>query len=144
MNARSFHRKEEPQLSYRKTIIAAALAAVALPAVAQQDAPNDAKAFVDATCNTCHPLQARVGTGNTEEGWYTVLRMMTNHGVGVPPEKQPALVAYLEKTYPVRGRPDAKVLPGPTKVTMRSWGVPTPGSRPHEIGRASGRARVEI
>ena len=119
-------------MSPRKTIIAAALAAAALPVMAQQDAPNDAKAFVDATCNTCHPLQARVGTGYTEEGWYTVLRMMTNHGVGVPPEKQPALVAYLEKTYPVRGRPEAKVIPGPAKVSMHAWQVPTPGSRPHD------------
>ena len=119
-------------MSPRKTIIAAALAATALPAMAQQDAPNDAKAFIDATCNSCHPLGARVGTGYTEEGWNTVLRMMVNHGVGVPPEKMPALVAYLEKTYPVRGRPEAVVVPGPMKVTMRAWEAPTPGSRPHD------------
>src|SRR5919199_7026493 len=103
MATRSFH-GGGPQLSPHKTIIAAALATSALPAIAQQDAPNDAKAFVDATCNSCHPLQARVGTGYTEEGWYTVLRMMTNHGVGIPPEKMPALVSYLTKTFPVRGR----------------------------------------
>ena len=119
-------------MSPHKTIIAAALAAAALPVFAQQDAPNDAKGFVDATCNSCHPLQARVGTGYTEEGWYTVLRMMTNHGVNVPPEKMPSLVAYLEKTYPVRGRPEAVVVPGPNKVTMHAWEVPTPGSRPHD------------
>ena len=119
-------------MSPRKTIIAAALAATALPAMAQQDTPNDAKAFVDGTCNTCHPVQARVGSGYTEEGWYTVLRMMMNHGVGVPPEKMPSLVAYLEKTYPVRGRPEAVVVPGPMKVTMKAWQVPTPGSRPHD------------
>src|SRR5438067_8881165 len=132
MSAPLISPEEEPQLSPRKAIIAAALAAAAVPATAQQDAPNDAKAFIEATCNSCHPLGARVGTGYTEEGWSTVLRMMINHGVAVPPEKMPALAAYLEKTYPVRGRPEAVVVPGPMKVTMKAWQVPTPGSRPHD------------
>src|SRR5438067_9630077 len=38
--------EEEPQLSPRKTLIAVALAATALPATAQQDAPSDPKAFI--------------------------------------------------------------------------------------------------
>jgi len=112
------------------SLIASAL--LAIPAWAQQDAPQDPKAFVDGACNTCHPLSARVGTGYTEDGWHTVLRMMMNHGAPVPPEKEPALVAYLAKTYPVHGRPDAVVVPGPVKVTMRAWQVSTPGSRPHD------------
>ena len=123
-------------MSPRKTFIAVALAATALPAAAQQDAPkdtpNDAKAFVDATCNSCHPLSARVGTGYTEEGWYSALRMMANHGVPIPPEKLPSLVGYLTKTFPVHGRPDAVVVPGTAKVAMTAWQVPTPGSRPHD------------
>jgi len=119
-------------LSPAKTLAAAALAAWWLPAFAQQDAPNDAKAYVDATCNTCHPLNARVGTGYTVDGWNTVLRMMINHGAAVAPEKVPSLVAYLEKTYPVRGRPDAVVVDGPVKVAMTAWQAATPGSRPHD------------
>ena len=45
-----------------------------------QDSADPGKAMVDATCNSCHPLSARVGTGYTPEGWDTVLRMMQNHG----------------------------------------------------------------
>jgi virginiamycin B lyase len=124
--------EEEPQLSLKLTVIGAALAASALPAAAQQDTPNDPKAYVEASCNTCHPLSARVGTGYTEDGWNTVLRMMRNHGAPVQPEQMPALVSYLAKTYPVRGRPEAVVVPGPMKVSMQAWQVPTPGSRPHD------------
>ena len=112
------------------SLIASAL--LALPVWAQQDSPNDAKAFIDANCNSCHPLSARVGTGYTEDGWNTVLRMMMNHGANVPPEKMAALATYLEKTYPVKGRPEAVAVPGPMKVTMKAWQVPTPGSRPHD------------
>ncbi len=119
-------------MSPRKTLIAAALAAATLPATAQQDMPNDAKAITETTCNACHPLNARIGTGYTQDGWNTVMRMMINHGAPVPEEKVPALVDYLSKTYPVRGRPDAVVVPGPVKVSMHSWQVPTPGSRPHD------------
>jgi len=123
--------EEEPQLSLAKsTLIATALAA--FPAWAQQDAPQGGKAFVDATCNTCHPLSARVGTGYTGEGWQTVLRMMTNHGVQIPAEQMPAALDYLAKTYPVKGRPDAVAVPGPVQVTMKAWQAPTPGSRPHD------------
>ena len=111
-----------------------------MPVAAQQDAPkdtpNDAKAFVDATCNSCHPLSARVGTGYTEEGWYSALRMMVNHGVPIPPEKLPSVVSYLTKTFPVHGRPDAVVVPGTAKVAMTAWQVPTPGSRPHDPAAA--------
>jgi virginiamycin B lyase len=123
-------------LSPKRAVIAAALVAIALPLIspvwAQQDAPNDAKAFVDANCNSCHPLNARIGTGYTEDGWHTVVRMMMNHGAPVPPEKEPALVAYLSKAYPVRGRPEAVVVPGDAKVTITAWQAPTPGSRPHD------------
>jgi virginiamycin B lyase len=42
------------------------------------------------------------------------------------------LKAHLVKTYPVKGRPDAVIVNGPLKVSMKAWPVPTPGSRPHD------------
>jgi virginiamycin B lyase len=103
-----------------------------LIALGQASLEEQGKKFVDATCNTCHPLSARVGTGYTPEGWDTVLRMMTNHGAQVPADQLPAAKAYLVKTYPVSGRPAAVLVGGPMKVSMKSWPAPTPGSRPHD------------
>jgi virginiamycin B lyase len=112
-------------------LVAAVLLSFAVPAWSQ-DTADVGKAMVDATCNTCHPIGARVGSGYTPEGWDTVLRMMTNHGVAVPADKLPAMRDYLAKTYPVKGRPDAVLVPGPLKVSMKAWQAPTPGSRPHD------------
>src|SRR3954466_6298658 len=123
--------EEEPQLSPTKTVIALALAAFAVPAWSQ-DSADPGKAMVEGTCNTCHPLSARVGTGYTEDGWKTVMRMMKNHGAPVPAEQEPAMLSYLVKTYPVKGRPDAAIVPGPLKVSMKAWDAATPGSRPHD------------
>ncbi len=111
----------------KRTLIATALMALAAPAWSQ-----DGKALVDATCNTCHPLTARVGSGYDERGWNTVMRMMINHGAPVAAENAPAMLDYLIKTYPIKGRPDAVVVPGPVKVSMKAWPVATPGSRPHD------------
>src|SRR5229473_7164803 len=87
-------------------LIAAAMCA-ALPAWSQGSPEDQGKQLVEAQCNSCHPLSARIGTGYTAEGWDTVLRMMTNHGVAIAPDKLPLMRDYLAKTYPVKGRPDA-------------------------------------
>src|SRR3954454_4927134 len=123
--------EEERQLSPTQTLVAVALAAFAVPAWSQ-DSADPGKAMVEGTCNTCHPLSARVGTGYTEDGWKTVMRMMKNHGAPVPAEQEPAMLSYLVKTYPVKGRPDAAIVPGPLKVSMKAWDAATPGSRPHD------------
>jgi virginiamycin B lyase len=115
----------------RSAIAISTLFSSMVPAWAQ-DAAHPGKAIADAQCNSCHPLGARVGSGYTEEGWKTVMRMMTNHGVPVPPDQLAALTDYLAKTYPVKGRPDAVLVPGSAKVSMKAWQAPTPGSRPHD------------
>jgi len=105
----------------------------ALPASAQKSSSEDrAKKTIEATCNTCHPLSARVGTGYDAKGWRTVMRMMVNQGAKVPKEEIGPITQYLIKTYPVKGRPDAAVIKGPLKVSMKIWQAPTPGSRPHD------------
>jgi len=114
---------------FRLTAIASAFLACTAPTWAQSP---EGKAIVDATCNSCHPLNARVGSGYTPEGWKTVLRMMSNHGAPIQPEQLPSMLDYLSKTYPVKGRPDAAVVPGPVKVSMQAWQAKTPGSRPHD------------
>jgi virginiamycin B lyase len=124
--------EEEPQLSpTTKTLVAVAFASFAVPAWTQ-DTADPGKAMVEGTCNTCHPLSARVGTGYTPEGWQTVMRMMKNHGAQIPADREPAMMAYLVKAYPVKGRPEAVIVPGPIKVTMKAWPVGQPASRPHD------------
>jgi hypothetical protein len=97
-------------------------------------AQDKAKATVEATCNTCHPLSARVGSGYDAKGWHTVMRMMVNHGAPVPKDQMEAMTQFLIKTYPVDTgrRAKASLISGPVKVTMKIWPAATPGSRPHD------------
>src|SRR4051812_34368104 len=67
-------------------VVVVAFAGGPLSALAQ-DATDEGKKVVDATCNTCHPIAARTGSGYTPEGWDTVLHMMMNHGVPVSADK---------------------------------------------------------
>ena len=78
---------------FRITAIASLVLSSAAPAWAQGPA-SEGKALVDAKCNACHAIGARVGSGYTAEGWKTVLRMMTNHGVPVSAEELPACLLY--------------------------------------------------
>jgi len=113
-------------------LISIAALCTAIPVAAEEADLEKGKQLVDATCNGCHPIGARTGSGYTLEGWQTVLRMMTNHGVPVSADQAGPMLAYLAKTYPVKGRPDAVVVPGPLKVSMKAWQAATPGSRPHD------------
>src|SRR5712692_2175257 len=113
-------------------LIAAAALCAALPAWSQGSLEDKGKQLVEAQCNGCHPLSARIGSGYTAKGWDTVLRMMTNHGVAIAPDQLGPMKAYLVKAYPVEGRPAAVLVPGPVKVSMKSWQASTPGARPHD------------
>ena len=90
------------------------------------------KEIVQAKCNTCHAFEARVGSGYTEKGWRTVLRMMSNHGAPISKEEIAVMVPYLTKNFPEKGKPAAVVVSGPVKTTMKIWPAATPGSRPHD------------
>jgi len=113
-------------------LTAVALLCSTLPAWGQSSTEGKGKASVDALCNTCHPLSARVGSGYTAKGWRTVMRMMTNQGAPVPKDHVAAMTAYLIKTYPEKGKPAGVVVPGSAKVSMKIWQAATPGSRPHD------------
>src|SRR2546427_1716487 len=112
--------------------MAAALLCSALPAWSQELPEGKGKEMVAALCNSCHPFYARLGGGYTAEGWRTVMRMMANHGVNVPADQVATITEYLTKNFPEKGKPAGVVIPGPAKVSIKAWRVPTPGSRPHD------------
>jgi len=90
------------------------------------------KDMVAANCNSCHTFFSRLGAGYTAEGWRTVVRMMANHGVAVPANQIDPMTEYLIKNFPEKGKPTGVVTPGPVKISIKEWTVPTPGSRPHD------------
>jgi virginiamycin B lyase len=116
----------------RALLLAALVPAATLPAAGQSLPEGRGKEFVAAQCNSCHPFFARLGSGYTPEGWRTVLRMMTNFGVAIPADQLDTVTEYLSGNFPEKSKPAGVVLPGPVNVTMKSWTVPTPGSRPHD------------
>ena len=116
----------------RVSLMAAALLGFAFPSWSQELPNGEGKELVAAHCNSCHPFHARVGAGYTAKGWRTVMRMMTNYGVSLPPDRVATMTAYLTQHFPEKGKPSGMVIPGPAKVSIKEWQVPTPGSRPHD------------
>ena len=112
--------------------MAVALLCTALPAWSQELPEGKGKELVAASCNSCHAFQARVGAGYTAEGWRTVMRMMANHGVNLSADQVTTMTEYLSKNFPEKAKPAGAVIPGSVKVSMKTWQVATPGSRPHD------------
>jgi len=114
-------------------MLAAALLCAAAPARAQPaDYPEGpGKQTFVTLCGVCHDHN-RARAGYTPEGWRTVVRMMLNFGVPIPPDEVGPLTDYLVKSFPERPRPAAGIIAGPVEASIRLWPVPTAGSRPHD------------
>src|SRR2546426_9030509 len=108
------------------SLMAAALLCSALPAWSQEVPDGKGKEMVAAQCNSCHEFYARLGSGYTAEGWRTVMQMMINHGVPIPPDQLATMTQYLTKNFPEKGKPAAVVVPGPAKASMKRGEGPTP------------------
>jgi virginiamycin B lyase len=106
-----------------------ALLCSALPAWTQNLPEGKGKEIAAAKCMSCHALEARVGNGYTAKGWATAVRMMTNHGVPLSKEEVATLTPYLVRNYPEKNKAEAVVVPGPIKVSIKSWQASTPGAR---------------
>lgn len=74
-----------------------------------------------------------MNSGYPQAYWHTVVRLMINFGVPIPPEQVLPVTDYLAKNLPEKAKPDANILPGPTQVVIREWQVPIPGSRPRRM-----------
>jgi virginiamycin B lyase len=105
--------------------------------LAQELPEGQAKEAVAASCNVCHPLLARVGSGYTADGWHMVMRMMANQGATIPSDQAESMTQYLIKNFPEKGKPAGATIAGPVQVTFQIWSAATPGSRPHDPLAAS-------
>ena len=113
-------------------LIASAFVVLA-PAVRAADLPDgDGKKALQGACIQCHELERISGAGYTLEGWRNNLHMMVNAGSPLPKDQIEMVAQYLTKNFPEKPKPDAVVVPGPVKISIREWTVPTPGSRPHD------------
>ena len=114
-------------------MMAAAFLCSAVPAWSQSELPEgDGKVAVQAFCIQCHELGQVTRAGYSREGWRNNLNMMVNAGSRLPENQIPVVVEYLARNFPERPKPDAVVIPGNVKVSIKEWVVPTPGSRPHD------------
>ncbi len=93
---------------------------------------GEGKATVQAACGICHSLRQVTNAGYDRAEWDTVLHMMLNVGAPLPPGKFDTVLNYLAAKFPPKPAPAAKLIPGPARVTITEWVVPTPGSRPHD------------
>lgn len=91
-----------------------------------------AKADIEKVCTGCHRLDRIANAGYDRAGWQNVLAMMRNAGAPLPADKVAEAADYLAKSFPEKPHPKAVLIPGPVRVEIREWTVPTPGSRPHD------------
>jgi virginiamycin B lyase len=94
--------------------------------------PGPERQTVATACTACHEL-GRIVYGNyTPTDWKNVVAMMMNAGAALPPDEAPKVADYLIKSFPAKPFPAFKSIPGPVKISLKEWLVPTPGSRPHD------------
>ena len=85
--------------------------------------------LVEASCAQCHGLN-RISNywGDTEEGW----RKLFDSMVELSGDQADTVAAYLAAHFPVTPAPEAVVIAGNTRVSIREWLLPSLGSRPHD------------
>ena len=96
-------------------------------ALSLPDGPG--REVVQSQCTACHALGliANAG-GNTRQGWVDLFSTM----VALPKNQSDEVADYLAKNFPEQSRPPAVVIPGPARVSIKEWNVPSLGSRPHD------------
>src|SRR5204863_9020496 len=68
----SFSNGETMSRNSLVSLLSAALLCCGLPVWGQKSSGDKGKELVDAHCNSCHALTARVGSGYDAKGWHTV------------------------------------------------------------------------
>jgi virginiamycin B lyase len=120
----------------------AALLVFTVPAPAQRggrgpqvDLPEgEGKQMVQTLCVGCHGLtNITQGWGYDKKGWDDLIQSM----VKLPDDTRNTVTTYLAANYSSKTRPSTVIVPGPNKVDIKEWIVPSLGSRPHDPLAAS-------
>ena len=108
-------------------------ACVPLAAFGQPKTPalpdGPGKEQVQQLCSGCHGLNRVMNSGYPQAYWHTVVRMMINFGVPIPPDQVLPVTDYLAKNLPEKAKPDANIVSGAAKVAIRECRCrfPAPG-----------------
>jgi virginiamycin B lyase len=87
------------------------------------------KETVQTQCTKCHALGLIASSGGfARQGWEDLFGTM----VALAPADKAQVADYLAKNFPEQPRPAPVVIPGPVRVSIKEWNVPTLGSRPHD------------
>jgi len=87
------------------------------------------KDIVQTECTKCHALGLIASSGGfTKQGWDDLVGTM----VQLPNDQKAPVAEYLAKNFPEQPRPPAVVVPGPVRISIKEWNVPSLGSRPHD------------
>jgi virginiamycin B lyase len=95
---------------------------------------GEGKEMVQTLCVGCHSLNnITQGWGYDKQDWDQLISSM----VKLPPDTQNLVTTYLGEHFSAKTRPASVLVPGPMKVDIKEWVVPSLGSRPHDPLAAS-------
>jgi virginiamycin B lyase len=113
--------------------LAAWLASVAVPAVAQNTLPDgDGKQLVQMACTRCHSVDKFTVERHTYQDWAEEVDVMLRYGAPLTREQAAQVTDYLTKSFPGKPKPRGVMIPGPIVGAIKEWPVLTPGARPHD------------
>ena len=86
------------------TAAATTAAALALPAIAQNQLPDgNGKQAVQTACVVCHELTRVTNAGHTPDEWDMIVHNMVTMGASLKPEQVPVVSKYLASYFPAQG-----------------------------------------
>jgi virginiamycin B lyase len=89
---------------------------------------GEGKELVSKLCGTCHATSMISNSGGyTRDGWKHLFETM----IAVPPAEATVVADYLARNFPAK-QASAPAIPGPAKVEIQEWLLPTLGQRPHD------------
>ncbi len=94
------------------------------------------KQMVQTLCVGCHGLNnITQGWGYDKKGWDELISSM----VKLPDDTRNQITNYLAEHFSAKTRPATVIVPGPERVDIKEWLVPSLGSRPHDpLGASDG------
>jgi len=120
-------------------VVSAGITGVPVAGVAQNNSAyelpdGEPKAFMQAACSACHPVEYIPNArGYTQQGWRELISAM----IALPEAQAESVTKYLAANFPKQPGTDPVLVAGPVNVKITEWIAPTLGSRPHDPAPAA-------